>query len=117
MGNNIAFQAQGRTYQANATVTSQRILVQSDVGCNQVLVSSHENQSGTGRPVFFRISSDSGVTVAVPTAGNPEYCLMISPGAQKVFTVPQQFTPAGLYIAFITDGGTPSAYFTPGEGL
>ena len=117
MGNNIAFQPMGKTYQANATTTSQTILVQSDISCNQLMVASHENTAGTGKPVYFRVSTDSNVTITAPSAGNPQYAMAIPPGQVRVFTVPTQFTTSGLYIAFITEGSTAECYFTPGEGL
>lgn len=117
MANNIAFQAMGKTYQANATITSQRIQILADNPCNQVLVSSHENTAGTGKPVYFRMGN-STVTVTVPTAGNPQYCFVALPGQNKVFTAPSQFTSTdGIYIAFATETATAECYFTPGEGL
>ena len=117
MANNIAFQAMGKTYQANATTTSQRINILSDMPCNQLLVVSHENTAGTGKPVYFRIGNSS-VTCVAPSAGSPQYAYVAIPGQRQVFTVPQQFTPTdGLYIAFITESATAECYFTPGEGL
>lgn len=117
MANNIAFQAKGKTYQANATTTSQRINILADGPCNQLLVASHENSGGTGKPVYFRIG-DANVTVTAPTAGNAQYAYVAVPGQYKVFTVPQQFTATdGLWIAFITETSTAECYFTPGEGL
>jgi hypothetical protein len=116
MANNIAFQAMGKTYQANATTTSQRITINADSPCNQLLVSSHESQNG-GKPVYFVVSSNSSVTCTAPTAGNPQYSLVVSPGNQIVYTVPQQFGSNNMYIAFITESTTGEAYFTPGEGL
>lgn len=117
MANNIAFQSMGKTYQANATTTSQRINLLSDMACNQVLVSSHENSAGTGKPVYFRFGNSS-VTVTAPSPGNPQYCFVALPGQNKVFTVPTQCTPTdGIYVAFITESSTAECYFTPGEGL
>ena len=117
MANNIAFQSMGKTFQANATTTSQRINLVSDMPCNQVLVQSHENAAGTGKPVYFRFGN-STVTVTAPTAGNPQYAMVALPGQNKVFTVPQQCTPTdGIYVAFITESSTAECYFTPGEGL
>lgn len=117
MANNIAFQAKGKTYQANATTSSQRINVVADGPCNQLLVASHEPTGNAGVAVYFRIG-DANVSVAVPTAGNAQYALVAVPGQNKVFTVPQQFTVSdGLYIAFITSSGNGACYFTPGEGL
>ena len=117
MANNIAFQSMGKTFQANATTTSQRINLVSDMPCNQVLVQSHENVAGTGKPVYFRFGN-STVTVTAPTAGNPQYAMVALPGQNKVFTVPQQCTPTdGIYVAFITESSTAECYFTPGEGL
>jgi len=106
----------GKTYQANATTTSQRIVVTADSPCNQLLVSSHESQSG-GKPVYFVVSSNASVTCTPPTAGNPQYSMVVSPGNQIVYTIPQQFSSANTYIAFITESTTGEAYFTPGEGL
>lgn len=117
MANNIAFQAKGKTYKANATTTSQRINVLADGPCNQLLVASHEPTNATGQPVYFRIG-DANVTVAAPTNGTAQYCFVAVPGQYKVYTVPQQFTATdGLWIAFITETSTAECYFTPGEGL
>lgn len=118
MANNIAFQAMGKTYQANATTTSQRIQITADMPCNQLLVVSHENTGGTGKPVYFKIGNSS-VTCVAPSAGSPQYAFVAIPGARQVFTVPQQFTAGSdsLYIAFITETSTAECYFTPGEGL
>ena len=117
MANNIAFQAMGKTYKAAATTTSQSINILSDVPCNQLLVSSHENTAGTGKPVYFTIGNSS-VTCVAPTAGTPQYAFVALPGQNMVYTVPKQFTATdGLYIAFITESATAECYFTPGEGL
>jgi hypothetical protein len=116
MANNIAFQAQGKTYKANVTTSSQTISVTSDSPCNQVCVANHQSSQG-GQPVYFNISSLSNVTVSVPAAGTPAYGLVSVPGTIKTFTVPFQFTSSTpLYIAFIGEG-TSECYFTPGEGL
>jgi hypothetical protein len=115
MANNIAFQAMGKTYQANATTTSQRITITADSPCNQLLVSSHE--AASGKAVYFVVSSNSSVTCVAPTAGNPQNSLLVSPGNQIVYTVPVQFSSNPLYIAFITESATGEAYFTPGEGM
>ena len=118
MANNIPFQAQSKTYQANATTTSQTITITPDGPCNQVLVASHESTGGTGKPVYFRVSNQSNVTVTAPTAGNPQYAFIAAPCTIKSYTVPFQFSPsAPLYIAFITESGTAECYFTAGEGL
>lgn len=116
MANNIAFQAMGKTHKANATTTSQTITITADSPCNQLLVSSHDAQSG-GKAVYFVVSANSAVTCTPPTAGNPQYSMLVSPGAQIVYTVPQQFSSTPMYIAFITESTTTEAYFTPGEGL
>jgi hypothetical protein len=115
MGIVSAFQAQGKTYKANVTTSSQTILVTSDSPCNQVCVANHESSQG-GQPVYFNISSASNVTATVPVAGTPSYCLVSVPGTTKTFTVPQQFTSTGLYIAFIGENNS-ECYFTPGEGI
>jgi len=116
MANNIAFQAMGKTYQANATTTSQRITITADSPCNQLLVSSHESTQG-GKPVYFVVSSNASVTAVVPTPGNPQYSMLVSPGNQIVYTVPNQLSTGNTYIAFITESTTSECYFTPGEGL
>ena len=118
MANNIAFQAAGKTYQANATITSQTITVTPDGPCNQLLVASHESSGGTGKPVYFRISNQSNVTITAPGLGSPQYAFVAVPCSIKSYTVPFQFSPtAPLYIAFITESGTAECYFTPGEGI
>lgn len=116
MANNIAFQAMGKTYQANATTTSQRIQILSDTNCRNLLVASHES-STAGKPVYFNIGN-SAVTCVVPTAGSPQSAYVAVPNQNMVLTVPKQFTPSdSLYIAFITESGTGECYFTPGEGI
>ena len=106
MANNIAFQSCSKTYQANATTTSQTITVTPDGPCNQVLVASHES-SASSKAVYFRISNQSNVTVTAPSAGNPQYALLAVPNSAKVYTVPFQFSPSKpLYIAFITESST-----------
>jgi hypothetical protein len=117
MANNTAFQAMGKTYQANATTTSQRIQILSDVNCRNLLVASHESNSGTGKAVYFAIGN-STVTCVAPAPGVPQYGYVAVPGQNIVLTVPKQFSPSdSLYIAFITESGTAECYFTPGEGL
>jgi hypothetical protein len=116
MANNIAFQAMGKTYQAAANATSQRVNILSDVPCNQLLVQSHES-STTGKPIYFRIG-DANVTVTAPVAGTPQYAMVAVPGQNLIITVPKQFTPTdGLYVAYITESGNAECYLTPGEGL
>jgi hypothetical protein len=116
MANNIAFQAQGKTYKANVTTASQVITITADSPCNQLLVSNHQPTGATGQPVYLVVSSNASVTVTVPVAGTPQYCLVSVPGTSKVFTVPQQFSGSNMYIAFIGEGVS-ECYFTPGEGL
>jgi hypothetical protein len=117
MANNIAFQAMGKTHKANATTTSQTITITADSPCNQLLVSSHESTQG-GKPVYFVVSANSAVTCVVPTNGSPQYSMLVSPGNQMVYTVPQQFTAnTNMYIAFLTESTTSECYFTPGEGM
>ena len=115
MANNIPFQAQGKTYKANVTTTSQTITVTADSPCNQVCVANHQSSQG-GQPVYFQVSNLANVTATVPAAGAPSYCLVSVPGTIKTFTVPFQFSGTNLYIAFIGEG-TSECYFTPGEGL
>lgn len=116
MANNIAFQAMGKTYKANATTTSQRITITADSPCNQLLVSSHESPT-SGKPVYFVVSANASITVTAPENGAPQYAMLISPGNQIVYTVPYQFGSNNMYVAFITESTTGEAYFTPGEGL
>lgn len=116
MGNNIAFQAQGKTYKANVTTSSQVITITSDSPCNQLCVANHQSSQG-GQPVYFAVSNLANVTVAAPSNGSPQYALVSVPGTIKVFTVPYQFSAGtNMYIAFIGEG-TSECYFTPGEGL
>ena len=116
MANNIAFQAQGKTYKANVTTASQVITITADSPCNQLLVSNHQPTGATGQPVYFQVSSNASVTVAAPTNGTPQYCLVSVPGTTRVFTVPQQFSSSNMYIAFIGEAAS-ECYFTPGEGI
>ena len=116
MANNIAFQAQGKTYKANVTTASQVITITADSPCNQLLVSNHQPTGATGQPVYFLVSSNASITVTTPTAGSPQYCLVSVPGTTRVFTVPQQFSSSNMYIAFIGEAVS-ECYFTPGEGI
>ena len=116
MANNIAFQAQGKTYKANVTTGSQTITITADSPCNQLLVSNHQPTGATGFPVYFVVSSNASITVSLPVAGTPQYCLVSVPGSIKSFTIPQQFSSANTYIAFIGEAAS-ECYFTPGEGL
>jgi hypothetical protein len=117
MGNNIAFQAQGKTYKANVTTSSQTITVTSDGPCNQLCVTNHQPTGATGFPVYFTVSNLSNVTATVPVAGTPAYALVSVPGSVKVYTIPYQFSAGtNMYIAFIGESVS-ECYFTPGEGL
>lgn len=117
MANNIAFQAMGKTYKANATSTSQSFQLTADMNCNQVLIASHENNAGTGKPVYIAFGNSS-ITVTAPSNGTPQYAIVVPPGTVRTYTVPKQFTQTdGLYVAFITESGTAECYLTPGEGL
>jgi len=116
VGNNIAFQACGKTYKANVTTGSQTITVTSDSPCNQICVANHQPSQG-GQPVYFQVSSNASVTASVPAPGAPSYILVSVPGTIEVYTIPQQFSnTANTYIAFIGEGSS-ECYFTPGEGL
>ena len=117
MGHNIAFQAQGKTYKANATTSSQTITITSDSPCNQLMVANHQPSGATGNAVYFSVSNLSNVTVAAPSNGSPQYALVSVPASIKVFTIPYQFSPnTNMYIAFIGEGAS-ECYFTPGEGV
>jgi hypothetical protein len=116
MANNIAFQAQGKTYKANVTTGSQTITITADSPCNQLMVANHQPSGATGQPVYFVVSSNSSVTCTLPANGSPQYALVSIPASTRVYTVPTQFSSANLYIAFIGEGIS-ECYFTPGEGL
>lgn len=115
MGNNIAFQAQGKTYLASSNDSSQTVTVMSDSPCNQLMVSA----PGGSNLVYFLVSSDPNVTVTAPDGTNAAACFVAVPGTQRCITIPQQFSnTANTYIAHITDANaTASCLFTPGEGL
>ena len=116
MAANIPFQAQGKTYKANVTTSSQTITILSDSPCNQICVANHQPTGSGGQPVYFNISNLSNVTAVVPANAAPSYTLVSVPGTVKVYTVPYQFTSTGLYVAFIGEAAS-ECYFTPGEGL
>jgi len=116
MANNIAFQAQGKTYKANVTTASQTITITADSPCNQLLVANHQPSGATGQPVYFVVSSNSSVTCTLPANGSPQYALVSIPASTRVYTVPTQFGSGNLYIAFIGEAAS-ECYFTPGEGL
>lgn len=116
---NNPFQPMGKTYKANASATSQTIQILSNAPCSQLLVASHENVSGTGKPVYIAFGN-STITVTAPGNGTPQNCITIPPGITKSFTVPNGFTNdanSSIYVAFITDSGTANCYLTPGEGI
>ena len=117
MGNNIAFQAQGKTYKANATTSSQTITITADSPCNQLCVANHQPTGGVGQPVYFVVSNLANVTCTAPANGVSSYALVSVPASTKVYTIPFQFTPnTNMYIAFIGAAAS-ECYFTPGEGL
>ena len=116
MANNIPFQAQGKTYKANVTVTSQTLTITADSPCNQLLVANHQPTGATGQPVYFLVSSNASISVTLPTNGSPQYCLVSVPGTTKSFTVPNQLGSGNTYIAFIGESAS-ECYFTPGEGI
>jgi hypothetical protein len=112
-----SFQAMGKTYKANVTITSQIIQIQADGPCNQLLVANHQPTGSGGQPVYFQVTGNSSATVAAPSNGSPQYCLLSVPGTLRTYTIPGQFgTSSNVYIAFIGEG-TSECYFTPGEGL
>ena len=117
MAINRAFNPMGKTYQANATTSSQRITITPDAPCNQILVANHQPTGAGGQPVYFLISSNASITVTAPTNATPQYCLVSVPGSTKVYTVPGQFNASSpLYVAFIGEAAS-ECYFTPGEGI
>lgn len=117
MGREAAFQPMGKTFQANANTVSSVITITPDGPCSQLLVASHENSS-TGKPLYFRISNSSTVTVTAPTTSTSSYALLVVPSSIRAYTVPFQFSPSNpLYVAIIAESGTAECYFTPGEGL
>jgi hypothetical protein len=116
MANNIAFQAQGKTYKANVTTSSQTITITADSPCNQICVANHQPTGSGGQPVYFQISNLANVTCTAPANGAPSYALVSVPGTIKVFTVPYQISSGNMYIAFIGEAAS-ECYFTPGEGL
>jgi len=116
MANNIPFQAQGKTYKANVTTSSQTITITADSPCNQLLVANHQPTGATGQPVYFLVSSNASVTVTLPSNGSPQYALVSVPGTTKSFTVPNQISSGNTYVAFIGEAAS-ECYFTPGEGI
>ena len=117
MGNNIAFQAQGKTHRANVTTASQTIAITSDSPCNQLLVANHQPSGATGQPVYFTVSNLANVTASIPGNATPQYSLVSVPASTKVYTIPYQFSAnTTMYIAFIGSAAS-ECFFTPGEGL
>lgn len=118
MSINSAFQAMSKTYKANATTSSQTLTITPDAPCTKLLVANHENAGGTGKAVYFSVSSNSSVTVMHPGNGTPQYCLVSVPSTIKAFQIPGQASPSSpIYIAFICESSTAECYFTLGEGL
>ncbi len=116
MARDTAFLALGQTSKCNVTTSTQTLTLTPDGICQQYLVSNHQATGGTGQPVYFRFSSSSSVTVAVPVAGVPSYCFVSVPGTLKVFTGPPSSPSQPLYVAFIGEAVS-ECYITPGEGI
>jgi hypothetical protein len=117
MSINSAFQAMGKTYKANATTSTQTITVTPDGPCTKLLVANHQPTGSGGQPVYFLVSSNSSVTVTLPVAGTPSYCLVSVPGTTKVYQIPGGASASSpIYIAFIGEAAS-ECYFTLGEGL
>ncbi len=117
MSINSAFQAMGKTYKANATTITQTITVTPDGPCTKLLVANHQPTGSGGQPVYFLVSSNSSVTVTLPVAGTPSYCLVSVPGTTKVYQIPGGASASNpIYIAFIGEAAS-ECYFTLGEGL
>lgn len=110
------FEPGGKTVQITATTTSQVITLTPDTICNQLLVANHE-PSGSGKPVYFRMSTtDPALTVTLPSA-TAQYALVSIQDDIRTYTIPGQCSPTRpLYIAVITESGTAEAYFTAGNG-
>ena len=120
MANNIAFQASGMTYKANATSSSQTIQITTVSPTNQYLLSSHQPTGTGGYPVYVNISTAANVTVSAPANGSPSNCIVIVPGMNRTITAVQCSPTQPVYVAYITDTGASGAieaYITPGEGL
>lgn len=116
MAANIPFQAQGKTYKANVTTSSQIISITADSPCNQLMVANHQPTGATGQPAYFYVTSNSSATITLPGNASPQYALVSVPGTVRIFTVPTQFGSNPLYITFIGEAAS-ECYFTPGEGL
>jgi len=91
MANNIAFQAQGKTYKANVTTSSQTITITADSPCNQLCVANHQPTGSGGQPVYFQVSNLANVTCTAPASGAPSYALVSVPGTIKVLLFPSRF--------------------------
>jgi hypothetical protein len=113
VGNNLAFQACGKTYLGNVTNVSQQIVIVADAPCNQMLAVNPGNAA-----VFFAVGPNISVTANIPGNGTAQYTYAMAPASNMVVTIPQQFSnTSNIYVSFIAAAGTGSAYFTPGEGL
>ena len=115
MANNIPFQPMGKTYQVTAGATANTVTVTADSPVNQYLVISHEKTTGTGHPVYVRISATSA-DAELPSA-NAAYGIPIPPGAMFVFTGPQTGPGKTVYFSAIAENDAPEIYVVPGEGL
>lgn len=114
MANNIKFQAMGQSVRLNAiTASSTEVSVNALTPCNQIRVHNGANQ------IAIRFSATTGQAAAFPTAGSPEYGIVMHQNATEIFTVPQSSisAQATLYVSAISAGGASTVYLTPGEGL
>lgn len=95
MANNIKFQAMGQSVRLNAiTASSTEVSVNALTPCNQIRVHNGANQ------IAIRFSATTGQAAAFPTAGSPEYGIVMHQNATEIFTVPQSSisAQATLYV-------------------
>ena len=116
MANNIAFTPMGKTYKLNAATTVQQVTLYSDSPSNQYMIVNHE-PSGTGLPVYVRISNSATANVALPNNGSPQYAIAVAQDTRMVVSGPQVTNTAPVYVSFVSESGTPEAYIVAGEGL
>ena len=114
MANNVRFQPMGLSVRLDAiTASSTEVSVNALTPCNQIRVHNGAN------PIAIRFSATTGQAAAFPTAGSPEYGMVMHQNATEIFTVPQAAisTQATLYVSAISTSGGSTVYLTPGEGL
>lgn len=113
MANNIAFQPKGKTTRINVSNVANTVAVLADNPSNQLRI-----HNGTAGEVFIRVGTSVNDVVAIPTAGTPQYGIVLHNNSTIITTTPAQASNTSTcFVSVIVASGTATVYVTPGEGL